>query len=334
MGKLARFACIFTPMVLSLLTLICLLIVFTGGIETKDTQFQSLYHYQIDLSEFKGKVQNNTYMVQGAKLVDNFLYPLKMSAKNGDLKDFYNVYLWDYCSGNDGKLDHCSPRQAKYFFNPIVEWNLNNTLAQEKYVPEAINKPMQAFQKGTQWLFVVYVIAFISNAAAIVIGMFAICSRLGSCITTIVACVSTFFTLAAAISSTVLFGTLVGAWKAALTPYEIQVHLGPRVFALDWLAVAFSLVATLFWSFSTCCVSGKSNKKSMPSGEKGFPASNIISTGVGKHSYQQLDDQEQLLAHQQQHAHRDIEMQDTAYAGGSGPYKGRESAYEPMRHQA
>jgi hypothetical protein len=316
-------------MVLSMLSLVCLLVVFSGGLETKETAFQSLYHYTIDLSQFKGKVANNTYMVQGSKLVDNLLYPLKQSAKNGDLKDFYNVYLWDYCSGNGDKVDFCSPRQAKYFFNPVQEWGLNNTLAEERYIPEAIDKPMAAFQKGTQWLFVVYVIAFFANAAAILVGVFAICSRIGSCITTIVASAATLFTFAAAISSTILFATLVGAWDTALKPYLIDVKLGPKVFALDWLAVAFSVAATMFWALSSCCVSGKSKKR--PSHEKG-PAgpANIISTGLGKRGYQQLDDQERLL--HVQGAHRDVEMQDTSYSGGSGPYKGRESAYEPLRH--
>ena len=190
MGKAARFACIFTPMLLSILSFVCLLVVFSGGLENNQNSYQSLYHYTIDLSQFKQHVANKTYMVQGSKLVDNLLYPLKQSAISGELKDFYNVYLWDYCSGNDGKVDFCSPRQAKYFFNPVQEWGLNKTLADEKYVPEGIDKPLAVFQKGTQWLFIVYVIAFITNGATALLGLFAICSRIGSVITTIAASVS------------------------------------------------------------------------------------------------------------------------------------------------
>jgi hypothetical protein len=128
----------------------------------------------------------------------------------------------------------------------------------------------------------------------------------------------------------------VGAWGAALKPYSITVKIGPKVFALNYLAVAFSLTATLFWAFSACCVSGKSkNKNQVPSivVEKGGATSNIMPAGFGKRGYQQIGDEERLL-HEQGTALRDIETQDTSYSGGgSGPFKGREAAYEPFRHQ-
>ncbi|KAI6863894.1 hypothetical protein KC334_g20352, partial [Hortaea werneckii] len=71
--------------------------------------------------------------------------------------------------------------------------------------------------------------------------------------------VSSIFTFAAVLTSTVLFSVLVGSLKAVLDPYGIKLALGEHALAVTWLSVAFSWAATLFWLFSICCCSGRSN---------------------------------------------------------------------------
>lgn len=52
---------------------------------------------------------------------------------------------------------------------------------------------------------------------------------------------------------------MVGALKSVFDPYDINVILGRHALYVTWLSVVFSWAATLFWLFSICCCSGRSN---------------------------------------------------------------------------
>jgi len=252
------------------------------------------------------------------------------SANSNNLHDVYYVYMWNSCygtkSGTNGSTItniKCTSPKAQYYFDPIAEWGLNNTVVQSQ-IPKAVSSAMSAYRKGTQWMFIAYAIAFFATAATLVVGLLALCSRLGSCCTSIVSGVATLFTILAAITSTVLFSTLVGALSATLKPYRISLAVGTRMLALDWLAVAFSVAASLFWVVSICCCSGKSDRKERKSTPMaGTPFG-------GSRGYQPLGEQGGSAPYHNQYGNRgDVEMQPV---GGAGPYKGRETAYEPFRH--
>jgi hypothetical protein len=97
---------------------------------------------------------------------------------------------------------------------------------------------------------------------------------------------------------------------------------------LDWLAFAFSFGATLFWTVSICCCSGKSDKKhNSEKSTKGFKP--FASRGA---SYQPLGEEHAGLTSGHARAGSGVEM-DNFGAAGSSPYTGRETAYEPFRHE-
>ena len=131
--------------------------------------------------------------MKGTGIASGLLSSLIGEASSDALYDFYEVYMWNYCAGSNSSgtevIQFCSPRQAKFVFNPIDIWGLNGTTVQ-KDVPGAVNDAVNAYSKGAQWMFIAYTVAFWVTAASIVVGIFAICSRVGSCITTIVASVS------------------------------------------------------------------------------------------------------------------------------------------------
>lgn len=52
---------------------------------------------------------------------------------------------------------------------------------------------------------------------------------------------------------------LVGALDKTLDDYGVKVSLGKDALIVVWLAVVFSWAGTLFWLFSVCCCSGRSN---------------------------------------------------------------------------
>lgn len=47
MGKLGRFACIFTPMALTIASLICLLLIFLGGLNKSSSTLRDLYVFKV-----------------------------------------------------------------------------------------------------------------------------------------------------------------------------------------------------------------------------------------------------------------------------------------------
>ena len=116
------------------------------------------------------------------------------------LKDFYTVSLWNYCSGTtDSKthsltFDYCGKPKASYWFNPLEVWGLNETdgAGSAGQFPKQVKAAMKTYQTVARWMFVAYVAAFITTLVEFIIGIFAVLSRWGSFVTTIISCVSLF----------------------------------------------------------------------------------------------------------------------------------------------
>jgi len=122
------------------------------------------------------------------------LAALQGASSNKTLDDFYQVGLWNYCEGeinHDGKehITYCSPRKANFWFDPIAVWELGNTTASDVF-PEDMKKGLETYHKIAAWIFTAYLIAAILTLAEFVVGIFAIFSRWGSLVTTIVSTVS------------------------------------------------------------------------------------------------------------------------------------------------
>lgn len=197
MGKAGRIACIAVPMVLTVISLVLLIVVGIGGWNKNDSNLSSLYFFKADTTGFKTNITNSGLLA--ADLPGNiddklrtFLNQLTSSSSNQNLSDVYEIYLWNYCEGSksngtsgDVKLTHCSPRQARFWFNPVEVWGLNNT-GIEDLIPSELEKGLNIYKAVANWMFVAYAIAFFATIANIIVGLLAICSRWGSCVTTIV----------------------------------------------------------------------------------------------------------------------------------------------------
>lgn len=177
------------------------------------------------------------------------------------IADFYDIGLWGYCQGNvtDSKttVTSCTNPKAEYYFNPSSVLGVSESELEEE-LGSGVKKIMKVYKAVSKWMFIAYLVAFIATCAQILVGIFAICSRWGSCVTTIVSIVSFLFTLAASLTSTILFSIAKGSLGTAMKAYGIEVSMGKNIYAATWLAVVFSLGGTLFWMFSTCCCSGRS----------------------------------------------------------------------------
>lgn len=311
MGKAGRFACIFVPMALTLGSLVCLALVFSGQLN-KDMALQNdLYFFKAITKDF---VDDPDHAIDEAnKYFDNeLLQALQGGAKANDLKDFYQVGLWNYCEGDindkDEKVTSCSKRESNFWFNPVEVWQLSNTSVQQLF-PDKMKDALDAYHKVARWMFAAYIIAICLTVAEFLVGIAAIFSRWGSFVTTIISSAQTVFILAAAITSSALYGSLVGVFESVLRPYKIKAELGSKMMAVLWIGVAFSVASGFFWLISVCCCSGKSGHKKVVVEKTPYTYERVASPYLG---------------HRGADAH---EMHPPAGHGTTG------SAYEPFRQQ-
>ncbi|KAJ5232289.1 hypothetical protein N7468_005245 [Penicillium chermesinum] len=269
MGKASRIACIFTPGVLTIAALISIIFVGLGCTKASSSTLNDLYFLRVDLqnisnsntktaSEVENILNEHGITSVSASQVSDLIKKLQ---DDSTLKDFYDIGLLGYCEGDitDNKytVTSCSKPKAEFYFNPLTIWGLNSTTIKDE-LPDDYDKIINIYKNVSKWMYIAYLIAFIVTIVEIVVGFFAICSRWGSCVTTIVAFVGFLFTAAASITATVIFSVFRGSLGKTLDAYGISLSLGKNAYIATWFAVAFSLGALVFWTFSVCCCSGRS----------------------------------------------------------------------------
>jgi hypothetical protein len=125
--------------------------------------------------------------------IDNdLLKALQGAASSKELKDFYQVGLWSYCEGDkvDGKetITFCSSAKSSFWFDPFAVWELKDTSAQ-KALGEDLQKGLNTYKKVAGWMVWSFIIAICLSAAEFILGFFAIFSRWGSFVVTLVSTV-------------------------------------------------------------------------------------------------------------------------------------------------
>ncbi|KAK4555178.1 hypothetical protein LTR86_007944 [Recurvomyces mirabilis] len=259
MGKAGRIACITIPWALTVASFLCLILIETSG-WTNTTSTSQFYFLQADFRNLStasaGNLANTTTLTAA----------LELAQSENQLAKIYQIHLWNYCSSSktDGSIDFCSKKESQFVFDPLSVWGLNGTNAtsssnsaasnviqseinqakdsaeglENKLLGKSGKAALDAYRHVAKWMFIAYEISFWTTLATIA---------------------STFFTIASVLTSTIIFGTLTGALEALLHPYNIKLSLGTHSLILNWLSVAFSLGATMFWLLSICCCSGRSN---------------------------------------------------------------------------
>lgn len=263
MGKAGRFACIFTPMALTIASLVCLIIVGLGGTNQSNDTFNNLYFFRANTSSIT--VDPTDLNLPSNALTNAIFGQTTTSAVKQafGVYDFYHISLFNYCAGNftngADNVTFCSPHTNEFWFNPVEVWGLNNT-GVDQFFSSELRNGLSAYQTTAKWMFIAYVVALAATILEILVGFFALFSRLGSLATSIVSGISSLFYIAFALTSTILYAVLTGTFNDALTKYNIHGNLGHNIYVATWLGTAFSLGAGLFWMFSSCCCSGRSDR--------------------------------------------------------------------------
>lgn len=189
----------------------------------------------------------------------------------GTIRDFYDIGLWGYCAGNktstgDFKVDFCSKTKSEFWFDPVTIWGLNSTSnatsstngTSDAILPTSLQKALNTYKAVSKWMFIAYIIAFGATVLELIVGLFAICSRLGSCVTSLISSFAFLITAAASITATAMFAVFLGAFNTALKQYGMHGALGKNIYVATWLATAFAFAGTFFWLFSSCCCAARS----------------------------------------------------------------------------
>lgn len=178
------------------------------------------------------------------------------------MKDYYTIYLRNYCewNGGDDRYSDCTSPQAYFWFNPIKIWGLDRaSLPVEDYLPKSFRDGLDAYQAGSKAMFVLYAAALASVSLSLLVGISAIFSRWGSFFTTFFAGVAWVAYLAASIVATAMFAILKGVLDNELEDeYGVETTIGSRSLATSWIGTAFAVAAGFFWFLSVCCCSGRS----------------------------------------------------------------------------
>ena len=114
-----------------------------------------------------------------------------------------------------------------------------------------------------------------------------------------------------------MYASLVAVFESVLKPYNIKASMGKNMLATLWLGVAFALASGFFWLISTCCCSGRSDKKKIVVEKTPYTYERVASPYMGASG----------------NAHQMHDLPAHAHHGGAPAGHGTSgSAFEPFRH--
>jgi hypothetical protein len=217
MPAAGRVACIFTPMLFTLASFVCLILIQLSGWSSPNLNgyyFAQANFTNLDIAK-ASKLANSTELTAA----------LTYAKEKKVIAPLYQIHLWNYCTASkgdkasnpDGNTDFCTEKQMGFIFDPLDVWQLNATNSttgsqapignndvqkvinsyknktaefEKKLLGDAGEKTLEAYRTVAKWMFIAYQVAFWCTAVTIAAGLIAICSRWGSLLTWIFAVVS------------------------------------------------------------------------------------------------------------------------------------------------
>jgi hypothetical protein len=291
MAHTGRIACIFTPYLLTIASLVCIVIVGLGCVKATSGALGNVYfirvsfqfpHFALFEAELStqclcyDKVNLQNITSNGTKSIteiedilgehnvtdidaEGISDIVSRIQDNSTSKDFYQIGLWGYCDGyvsnGNYNLTDCSKPKSDFYFDPLSVWGLNNDSVLDK-LPNGYHKFSKTYKAVIRWMSIAYILAFVTTILEIAVGIFAVWSRWSSCVTTLFAVLAFLFTTAASATSTAIFLVIRASAGAILAAYGIRLSIGKHILAATWIATLFSLVGLIFWVFSVCCCAG------------------------------------------------------------------------------
>ena len=277
-------------MVLTIASLIFLIMIGLGGTNANNNYLSNLYFLQANT---KGVMGNPDFTNNPA---NEYTDPASKSADNKIIiQSHYTVALWNYCAGSGDNVtrsalaisqnsaqavDFCTGRKLQYYFPFKGVWGLSDDAAHRVFGDD-FERVLNNYQTNSaRWMSTLYIMAVVACAVEILVGIGGLFSRLGSLFTTLSALLTTALLFAFSLLTTLTYFGLSASGNVAMRSKGIEYHIGPTMYVYMWLSVACSLVAGLFWAFSSCCCSGR---------PRGVPAGKTMVERT-PYTYERVDD--------------------------------------------
>jgi hypothetical protein len=256
---------------------------------------------------------------------------VNFTAADLGLADTYKVSLFNYCyqSGTNTTCTKAKFDWASSALNTTAIQKLaSTTTGVTVTLPKELTTSLHTFTVVSKWTEVVYIIAFVTCAVELFVGLFGFCSRIGSCCTFLISGISTVAIVAASIMATIQSSIVVGAIDSVAKAYGVHSSINTSFLATTWLAAAFSIGGGLFWMFSMCCCAADHHKHSNRRSRAG-DTEKLIPTGA----YQRVGEPDHFhpYAGQQQGVY--APQQQFGVPSHNKPVRGND-AYEPYAHAA
>lgn len=335
MGGVGRVLCVALPFILTAVSLVTLLIVGLAGITgsnlslfevaPRDLSINLSDLQKLDLSGTKARrdIRGLGSSVTGA--IDAVSHT-NITAAQLNLADKYNFYLWNFVEVRGDVTTKTSPKfnYASNFTDTSSVGDLAAGTGITVTVPQAVQDGLKLFSTLIKWTQIVFVVAIVATALALLVGLFGFCSRIGSCGTWIISSISTAAIIGFATLATVTATSVVGVLTGVAKPFGVTSSVSTAWLSIIWFGVAAAVASVFFWLLTVCCCAS--------SGGKGNRHSNNAEKLTGSKGYQPVRDpfgneayagQQSGIYNQQQYA---IPL--------SNVKTNRAEAYEPYSHHA
>ena len=295
-----RFICVALPFGLTFASLICILIAMLAGVTDKnldmfDIKTQNLSISSSSLANLENLGRRHLGGLTSSALENavSTSSTTNITASDLGLADSYKVSLWNYCS-HTGSASNCTKAKFGWASSALnvtaIEALASTTAGVTITLPKEMTTSLKTFTIISKWTEVVYLIALVTCVVELVFGLFAICSRAGSCCTFIISGLSTVSIIAASILATVQSAVVTGAVDSTAKAYGVKASINTSFLATTWMAAAFSIAGGLFWMFTICCCAADHHSKKSSSlfgrSRGGDDNEKLIPTGA----YQRVND--------------------------------------------
>jgi len=247
-----RFFCVGLPLVLTIASIVALLIATLSGVA-----HNQLWMFRVDVKDMSispadlGNIAGKLGINPRADKTGN------ITAADLGLANVYEVDLWGYCYTDNDNKRQCTKAKfdwANSALNTSYIEQLGKATGGEGFkLPDEIQNALKTFRVVTKWTEGAFIIARVALGVVLVVGIFANCSRVVSCLTWLVAAITAVLVGAAAGLSTAMAAIVVGAVKGTNKFYGVKADIGTRFLATVWIATAFAIGAAFFWIFTICC---------------------------------------------------------------------------------
>ena len=236
MGSPARIVGITASITLSIAALICFSLLFAAG---SNNTLLSLNYVRLEIP------------TTTANANATILHP-----------SLYEIFLFGYCTGDNGVIASCASRQSTFSWNPIDVLGpaFNNSLSTDAF--NDMNSHVNDYHMAAIGACVLFYVAFALVIASLAIILPAILWETASVLVLFLASLAGFITLLWAIMTTVMFASLRLAFEITSPDYTPHASLGGAAFAITWLLVAFVVGAGCSWGVASCCGGRKKTSES------------------------------------------------------------------------